>query len=118
MHYFQVPESANMANVTVAAGDGASRLAATFLSVLFALNLLLGTFNLLPVPPLDGNTGITIFMGEERARRFMDWTTRSALGFAGILLAWFIYNRIFSYIFRAALTLLYQDSSWIEPSLL
>jgi Zn-dependent protease len=113
MKYFIVPESANLANVTVAAGEGGARLAATFLSVLFALNLLLGTFNLLPVPPLDGNTGITLFMSEDRARRFMDWTTRSALGFAGILLAWFIYGRLFDYIFRAALVVLYQDPSWM-----
>ena len=35
---------------------GNADFAATFLSILFVLNLLLGTFNLLPVPPLDGNT--------------------------------------------------------------
>ena len=34
--------------------------AATFLSILFLLNLLLATFNLLPVPPLDGRNVITL----------------------------------------------------------
>jgi Zn-dependent protease len=110
--YFHIPESAGFTHVTEAVGQGGDRFAATFLSILFVLNLLLGTFNLLPVPPLDGNTGVTILMSEEKARRFMDWTTRTGLGFAGILLAWFVYDKIFDYIFRWALMLLYPGYSW------
>src|SRR5260370_25915447 len=48
-------------------GDGSTALAdfaASLLGVFFFLNLLLGTFNLLPVPPLDGSTGIMFFMRE------------------------------------------------------
>jgi len=110
--YFHVPESAAFTQVTEAVGQGGARLAATFLSVLFVLNLLLGTFNLLPIPPLDGNTGVTLLMSEEKAQRFMDWTHRQGLGFAGILLAWFLYDKVFEYIFRASLALLYPGSSW------
>ena len=110
--YFRAPESANFTHVADANGQGGVLLAATFLSVFFVLNLLLGTFNLLPVPPLDGNTGITIFMSEEKARRFVDWTTRTGLGFAGILLAWLVYGKMFDYIFRASLALLYPGSDW------
>ncbi|HKS80562.1 MAG TPA: site-2 protease family protein [Candidatus Acidoferrales bacterium] len=110
--YFHVPSSANFTRVTDAISPGGSQLAATFLSVFFVLNLLLGTFNLIPVPPLDGNTGITLFMSEEKALRFMDWTHRQGLGFAGILLAWFLYDKMFEFIFRISLAALYPGSSW------
>src|SRR5208282_751511 len=45
----------------------------TALIVVFSLNLLLGTFNLLPVPPLDGSTGIMLLMSEDHAQRYLDW---------------------------------------------
>src|SRR5208282_1098394 len=39
---------------------------AILLFVLFSLNLLLGVFNLLPVPPLDGSSAIMLLMSENR----------------------------------------------------
>ena len=110
--YLRMPESANFTHVTEAVSSGHAELAATFLSVLFVLNLLLGTFNLIPVPPLDGNTGITLLMSEDRARAFLNWTHRQGLGMAGLLLAWVLYDKIFDYIFQLSLTLLYPGSNW------
>jgi Zn-dependent protease len=110
--YFHIPQSAGFTQVTEAGGHGGTGLAATFLSVIFVLNLLLGTFNLLPVPPLDGNTGITLLMSKEKALRFLDWTHRQGLGMAGLLLAWVLYDKIFDYIFRISLALLYPGSAW------
>src|SRR5262245_28670482 len=51
---FQPPAAASFGHVTDVAADatGLMRFASTFLSVLFFQNLLLGAFNLLPVPPL------------------------------------------------------------------
>src|SRR6516225_11257083 len=43
--------------------EGQDSLFGTVLSVFFMLNLLLGVFNLLPVPPLDGSAGIMVLMG-------------------------------------------------------
>jgi Zn-dependent protease len=102
---FRAPESATFTQVTQATGNGAE-LAATTLSILFVLNLLLGTFNLLPFPPLDGHNGITILMSRRTAARFAG-STFAGLGFAGLLLAWFVYDKLFPYIFSAALNLLY-----------
>jgi Zn-dependent protease len=59
--------------------------ATTTLSVLFSLNLLLGTFNLLPVPPLDGSTGIMLAMGENTAQRYLDWLRGSSYARLGLL---------------------------------
>src|SRR5271168_5212106 len=72
--YFTMPESANFTRVTQANVPGLAGFAATFLSILFLLNLLLGTFNLLPVPPLDGNTGVTLLMSESAGLRFLHWS--------------------------------------------
>jgi len=66
---------------------GHGDFATNVLSAFFSLNLLLGTFNLLPVPPLDGSTGIMLFMPENRAQRYLDWVRGSSLGMAGLILA-------------------------------
>lgn len=110
--FFHIPYSVGFTRVTEAAVPGVAGFAATFLSILFVLNLLLGTFNLLPVPPLDGNTAITVFMSDRAALRFVSWTRSQGLGMAGLLLAWVLYDRIFGSIFRIALAALYPGSHW------
>ena len=65
------------------------------LSIVFSLNLLLGTFNLLPVPPLDGSTVIMLFMSETRAQRYLDWIRGNNYAMAGLLLGLFLFNKIF-----------------------
>jgi Zn-dependent protease len=110
--YLRVPESVGFTHIAEATGPGAPQFAATFLSVLFVLNVLLGTFNLLPVPPLDGHTGVTLFMSQGAAIRFLNWTSNQNFGLMGIILAWVLYDRIFAGIFRLALTLLYPGSRW------
>ena len=52
--YFQLPDSVGFTHMAEAAAPGKAEFFATFLSILFVLNILLGSFNLLPVPPLDG----------------------------------------------------------------
>jgi Zn-dependent protease len=51
----------------------------------FSLNLLLGSFNLLPVPPLDGSAAIMLFMSEERAQRYLDWLRGNSYAMLGLL---------------------------------
>jgi Zn-dependent protease len=108
--YFSVPEFVNFTHITQASGGGVAEFAATFLSIIFLLNLLLGTFNLLPVPPLDGNTGITLFMSEGTALKFVDWSRSQGFGMIGLLLAWYAYDKMFPFIFRFALAALYPGS--------
>jgi Zn-dependent protease len=112
MGVFRVPQSAGFTHIAEAVTPGNAAFAATFLSILFVLNLLLGTFNLLPVPPLDGNTGITLFMSERVALRFLSWTRSQGFGMAGLLLAWVLYDKIFGFILRTALAALYTGSHW------
>jgi Zn-dependent protease len=111
LHFFRMPQSATFTHIAEAAVPGTPELIATFLSVLFVLNLVLGTFNLLPVPPLDGHTGITLLMGEETALRFLEWSRRG-MGMIGLLVAWIVYDKLFDHIFRLSLAALYPGSSW------
>src|SRR5277367_4971815 len=109
---FQLPDSVGFTHIVDPAIPGAAGFAATFLSILFVLNVLLGTFNLLPVPPLGGHTAITLLMSQGTALRFLDWTQRQGLGMAGILLAWVLYDKIFTYIFGFFLGALYPGTHW------
>jgi Zn-dependent protease len=77
------------------ATTGRTDFPTTVLGVFFFLNLLLGTFNLLPVPPLDGSTGVMLFMGETRAHRYLDWLRGNSYAMLGLVLAVFVFPRIF-----------------------
>lgn len=107
MGFLQAPETVSYTRVTEAVEPGAAAFVATLLSITFMLNLVLGTFNLLPVPPLDGNSAVTLLMSRNTALRFMDWTRTSGYGMLGLIVAWFVYGRLFNYIFPAALAALY-----------
>jgi Zn-dependent protease len=109
--HFRVPSGdfINFAQIAESTGATGQSFPAAVLSVLFVLNLLLGTFNLLPLPPLDGNSGVILLMPRRAALRFVDWTRHSGYGPLGLLLAWVIYGRIFPYLFAIALMALYPE---------
>jgi Zn-dependent protease len=105
---FQAPDSVNFTRITEAVDPaGVGSLAASVLGILFMLNLILGTFNLLPVPPLDGNSAVTLLMSEEQARRFMGFF-QQGFGMMGLVLAWIVFGRLFGVVFTHALNLLYH----------
>jgi Zn-dependent protease len=68
------------------------------LIVFFSLNLLLGTFNLLPVPPLDGSTGILIFMSESTAQKYLNWLRGSSYAMLGLLVALLFFSKVYRYV--------------------
>jgi len=68
------------------------------LIVFFSLNLLLGTFNLLPVPPLDGSTGIMIFMSESTAQKYLNWLRGNSYAMLGLLVGLLFFNKVYQYI--------------------
>jgi Zn-dependent protease len=114
MHFgiFGVPDAVDFTHITEPLVPGLAGFAATFLSIIFLLNLLLGTFNLLPVPPLDGVTGVTLLMTRATAQRFQHWIRTQGFGILGLVLAWYAYDKMFPYIFRFALAALYPGYRW------
>jgi Zn-dependent protease len=68
---------------------------AVLLYVFFSLNLLLGVFNLLPVPPLDGSSVVMLFMREETASGYLDKIRDANFAMPGLLVGLLIFRYIF-----------------------
>src|SRR4030095_282013 len=113
---FQPPAIANFQHITeVVEPETAGSLmkfAALFLSVLFFENILLGTFNLLPMPPLDGGTGVTILMSESTALRVLDFIRQPGFAMVGMMAAWLLFDKLFDPIFTISLNLLYPGARY------
>jgi len=113
---FEAPESADFTHmVSAVATAGAMPGVATFLSVLFSLNLLLGVFNLIPLPPLDGFSAVGLLVGDDNAARFHDFGQRMrAYSIIGMLIAWKIFGPLFGPIFSLSLKALYPGAGYGE----
>jgi Zn-dependent protease len=97
----------NSLHLVEGSGDLASG-AAKVLSVVFSLNLLLGIFNLLPVPPLDGFGAVGILLPDRGIRawdRFGD--SIRAFSFLGLILGWRLIDYLYWPIFGLGVKLLY-----------
>lgn len=86
---------------------GSPSLLLVVLEITFMLNLLLGTFNLLPVPPLDGSTAIMLLMDEKRAQGYLDWIRGNNYGMAGLLVGLLVFREVFPYVQNFVLHLLF-----------
>ena len=109
MHFFVPPESLEFSSVADGATAGVADGVAKFLSLLFSLNILLGTFNLIPVPPLDGFNAVPLLLSEEGGRRYLGWADSvRAYSIIGLVVAWQIYGKMFWPIFDQAVQLIYR----------
>jgi Zn-dependent protease len=110
---FESPDSAGFSHIVAALQPGVPHGAATVLSIMFSLNLLLGLFNLLPVPPLDGFGAVGLFLSEDAAARFQAWGHHiRAFSMIGILVAWRLFDPIFDPLFTLSLKLLYPGQGY------
>ena len=80
--------------------SGPHSFVAQLLFAVFSLNLLLGVFNLLPVPPLDGSSVIMLGMSESTANRYINTIRSGPYAMPGILLGIIVFNYIFPTIER------------------
>ena len=107
MHCFQAPASINFMHMTQALDDGWPDFVAKVLSLFFSLNLLLGTFNLLPIPPLDGASLPLLFSNRRMAQAIFGLVRHPTLRMAGMFVAWKLFGQIFHPMQRFAAHLLY-----------
>ena len=102
------PTTFGFSSIVAATSPGAWEGAAQFISLLFSLNVLLGAFNLLPLPPLDGFTAVGLFLSENAARKFAEWSHGLAgYSFLGIIVAWYVFGNVYVPVFRFFLRLVY-----------
>jgi Zn-dependent protease len=96
----------------VEANGGAAEFAATLLSILLVLNVLLAAFNMIPLPPLDGASVIGIFLPRHASQRMRELSGTPIFQMAGLLLAWRIFPEIVRPLFRLILWLVHPDSTY------
>jgi Zn-dependent protease len=104
---FQAPEHIRFSGLVEAVHPGLGAGAAVFLSILFTLNLLLFTFNLMPLPPLDGSGVVCFFLGDRAAERYLLFIHHSGLSFLALLVAWKFFYLLFDPVYSMAIGLLY-----------
>lgn len=73
------------------AGDSLAAASTQFLVTMAILNALLGVFNLLPLPPLDGASIVEAFGGSTIRNAMRGFRALPIAGFVGILVAWNIF---------------------------
>ncbi|HEY5895474.1 MAG TPA: site-2 protease family protein [Chthoniobacterales bacterium] len=104
---FTPPASIDFITVTEGAAGGISIFCAKMVSLLFSLNLLLGCFNLLPIPPLDGSALPLLFVRGLLAETLQTFLWNPAMSWAGIILAWNVFRYVYDPVQLAAVRLLY-----------
>lgn len=77
-----------------------------FLKVLAVLNALLGTFNLMPLPPLDGAAVAHAFGGSGVRRLMGVLESMPMAGLLGLLIAWQLFGLIAPWVFDGVLTMM------------
>jgi len=112
MDVLYAPRSINLTHITAAYQGGIIAGAATLLSILFSLNLLLFIFNLLPIPPLDGSGILPLFLSRERAVAYMDMVHGGHFALIGILIAWKVFDYIYDPVHLMAINLLYPGHGY------
>jgi len=112
MGVFGIPDTVHYSTITISAGQGWESMAAFMLSILFTLNLVLTVLNLIPLPPLDGSSIITLLLNEQTAQKYQQIVGNPAFGFVGLMLAWRLFDPLFDAIFLAALNLIYPGSGF------
>ncbi len=106
--YFVLPESGGLTLETLAvAPSGVAQGLALFCSVLFSINLILGCFNLIPLPPLDGYAMVPLALSERWRKKWFGLFSGSS-GLLGLIIAWVLFARFMPPVFVAAIGLLYS----------
>lgn len=98
-------EPSGLATIVTAPGGG--QAVAAMLSILFSLNLLLGVFNLVPFPPLDGHAVVPLVLPARMADAWLDWMRQPIFSLVGLVVAWRLIGEAFLPIWVGAVRLLF-----------
>ena len=106
--FFVPVEPSYVAIVATAQPGGVLEGVAVVLSICFSLNLLLGCFNLLPFPPLDGYGVLGLFTTRNGAIWLQDFRLRiRAFSLLGLILGWRLIDAIYEPVVAVGLRILY-----------
>ena len=80
---------------------------ALFLSVLFSINVILGTFNLIPLPPLDGYAMVPLVLNDRMRDKWFGLFSGGG-SLLGLIIAFVVFSQVMPPVFHAAIGLLYS----------
>jgi len=91
---------------------GEPNVFATFASILFSVNVLLGLFNLLSIPPLDGHAVVPIALNERQTQKWFGLFADRTAGLIGLVVAWVVFSRLAFPAWALSLKLLYPSLTY------
>jgi Zn-dependent protease len=106
--WFQIPDQISISQLVESSGSRGAELGAMVLSIVFSLNLLLFTFNLLPVPPLDGASVPLLLLPQRAADKYQEFMWNPTFQLFGLIIAWNLFGAVFRPIRAFAMSLLYS----------
>jgi Zn-dependent protease len=110
--YFEPPDFVDSSHIAGFIGGRGVEFAATLLSIIFSLNLLLFTFNLLPLPPFDGASLPLLFLSPSAAQKYREIMWNPTARLFGLIVAFRGFGEIFPAIRSFALNILYPGFSY------
>ena len=109
--WFEAPQSVRFDHLVEAVGTAGSIFGA-LLSVFLMLNVFLFAFNLIPLPPLDGSSVITLALPPSAAETLRVWSATPMFQLAGLLVAWQIFPTVTGPLFMLVLYLVHPNHSY------
>jgi Zn-dependent protease len=109
--WFEAPSTVRFDHLVEAAG-GARSFVGALLSVFLTLNILLCVFNLIPLPPLDGSSIITLALPDSAAATLREWMHTPMFQIAGLLVAWQVFPLVTGPLFLGILRLVHPDAAY------
>ncbi|UCH30017.1 MAG: site-2 protease family protein [Myxococcales bacterium] len=104
--YFDLPSGGISLDTLAVAPEGVARGLALFLSVLFSINLILGCFNLIPLPPLDGYAMVPLVLNDRLRDKWFGLFSGGGM-LLGLIVAFVVFGRVMPPVFHTAIGLLY-----------
>jgi Zn-dependent protease len=112
--WFMAPDHATFSQVVVPAATGTPTgmpgFAGAMLSVLLTLNVILGTFNLMPLPPLDGASVAGLVLPKGAARFVRGLSATPGFSLVGLLVAWNVFPHLVDPLFSMVLDVLHPGT--------
>ena len=108
---FQAPHAVSFSRVVEVAGEPGARsplgAVAMGLSVMLNLNVLLGLFNLMPIPPLDGAGVVEGAAPRQTGAFYARMRETPIMQLAGLIIAWQLFSYVAGPAFRLTLALVH-----------
>jgi Zn-dependent protease len=105
---FETPETVNYSQLVIANTQFMGNIG-RFLSILLILNVFLCILNMVPVPPFDGGTAITLLLPDDLALRLRQLTRGGGFSIVVLLLVFLYFGKLFSPVFMLILRLVHPE---------